>query len=338
MSCVSVIVTAYNVERYIGGTVQSALAQTLADIEVIVVDDGSTDGTWGILEAMTAEDQRLKPIQQANGGVSAARNTGLENASGTHVLFLDGDDHLLASACEALYGVARATGADIVVSDYLVRGEGDERESRISGGSFVALDGRDFAKLLLGPEFPVAIWNKMFRRGLFTDHSISFPVAISMGEDFATLFELSCHAGRVVKLDQPAVVYVKRAGSLVRTSSPHLLSVTAALERILELQKRFLEPSAELESAFQVCCYFHVMSARVIPGRSFGGIHRQLYDWYMRQPFPAPHGVCEPVRSRLSAAERLVARGYGCNYRAGTSLRRAVDLLRRAKPGRKPGR
>ncbi len=327
---VSVVVTAYNVERHIAGTVRSIRAQTLADIEIIVVNDGSTDGTRAVLEALAGGERPLRLVHRPNGGVSAARNSGLESATGEYVLFVDGDDLLLPTACELLHASAHAGDADMVVSDYLMRRESTGADVRVGGSGFTRVTGAEFARMMLVPEFPVAVWNKLVRRSLYVEHGIRFPENMSMGEDLVTMFELSCRARTVMKLDEPTLVYIKREGSLISTLSPHLLTVTVALERLERLLADNLGSSADLRDEFHTACFFHVMSARVLPGRRFGGVHRDLYNWYHGRGFGKPGPACRRFQGRLTAAERLVANGYAVSYAAGTGLRRVVDLARRA--------
>lgn len=111
---VSVVIPAYNVEAYIGETLQSVLGQTFRDIEVICVDDGSTDGTLRVLQGCAAKDGRVCVLTQVNKGVSAARNAGLSAARGRYVQFLDSDDLMTPESYAFLYQTAEARNADVV--------------------------------------------------------------------------------------------------------------------------------------------------------------------------------------------------------------------------------
>lgn len=117
MSKVSIIVPCYKVEEYIGELIESLIRQTMRDIEVILVDDGSPDKTGAICDEYAAKDTRLHVIHKPNGGVSAARNDGLKAATSEYVLFADSDDYLPADAIELLYNKAISTDSDIVIGD-----------------------------------------------------------------------------------------------------------------------------------------------------------------------------------------------------------------------------
>ena len=114
---VSVIIPVYNVRPYLEQCMDSVLQQTLDDIEVICIDDGSTDGSGEILDKYVQKDSRVKAVHQDNAGAAQARNTGLEKASGDYILFVDGDDYLTENALETLYLRALEENADVCVCD-----------------------------------------------------------------------------------------------------------------------------------------------------------------------------------------------------------------------------
>lgn len=112
---VSIIVPVYNVEKYLGRCIDSILAQTYADFECILVDDGSRDASPDICRAYAEKDARARVIVQENKGASGARNTGLQAAEGDYVAFVDCDDHIDAKAIETLVGITECDHADLAV-------------------------------------------------------------------------------------------------------------------------------------------------------------------------------------------------------------------------------
>ena len=114
---VSVIVPVYNIEQYIGKCLDSIIGQTLKEIEIIVVDDGSTDDSPRIIDRYARTDSRIVAIHKANGGVVSARSSGIARATGPYILFVDGDDHLEPDTCDLLLKKAQATCADMVIID-----------------------------------------------------------------------------------------------------------------------------------------------------------------------------------------------------------------------------
>ena len=115
---ISVIVPVYNVEAYLGACVESIFNQTLKDIEIILVDDGATDNSGKLCDEYQKKDERIKVIHKQNGGLSSARNAGLEIAKGKYVTFLDSDDLYLPKSCELLYNEIEKHRADYVIGNY----------------------------------------------------------------------------------------------------------------------------------------------------------------------------------------------------------------------------
>lgn len=122
MSCekplLSIIVPVYDVERYLPKCMDSILAQTFTDFELILVDDGSPDNCPALCDAAAAKDARIRVIHQKNGGLSAARNAGLDAARGAWIGFVDSDDYIAPEMYEALYHAVQSTGADLALCDY----------------------------------------------------------------------------------------------------------------------------------------------------------------------------------------------------------------------------
>ena len=116
---ISIIIPVYNVENFIAQCIESALNQTYKELEIIIVDDGSKDASGIICDKYSKKDDRIIVIHKKNGGVSSARNKGLENATGKYVMFLDSDDFLQETACELLYNVIEANNMDYIIGNYI---------------------------------------------------------------------------------------------------------------------------------------------------------------------------------------------------------------------------
>ena len=119
MDTVSVVVPVYNVEKYLVRCIQSILSQTYRELEIILVDDGSKDNSSWMCDQLAAKDARIKVVHQENQGLGCARNTGLKNATGAFVAFVDSDDYIGESHIEKLYRSAIETQADIAVGFYV---------------------------------------------------------------------------------------------------------------------------------------------------------------------------------------------------------------------------
>ena len=170
---VSVVIPVYNVSRYLPQCLESVLAQTYQNIEVLIIDDGSTDGSGSICDRFAERDSRIRAIHTDNRGLSAARNLGLENMSGTFVFFIDSDDWIEPNTVETLVKAALRTKADVVTMKACMEFVGKtsnlragKKRSRVyRGGDILAA----YAVGLLGN----AAWNKLYRAECFRD--VRFP-------------------------------------------------------------------------------------------------------------------------------------------------------------------
>ncbi len=168
----SVIVPAYNSEKYIEETLDCLLSQTERDIEVIVVNDGSSDSTADILGRYSAKDSRVVPVNQVNSGVSAARNNGIECAVGEYIIFIDSDDLLSADALEKLYSALKSTDADLALFRVQSFGDGVSQYNLIVDELIKETSIDCYDKRLLR-NFLVS--NKVYRAELLKNSGVRFP-------------------------------------------------------------------------------------------------------------------------------------------------------------------
>ena len=207
MPKVSVIVPMYNVERYVRQCVDSLLAQTLDDIEIILVDDGSPDSCGKIADEYAARYGNVKSVHRENGGLGSARNTGIAIASGEYVGFVDSDDWVSFEMFERLYGVAKQNDADIAMGGYEEWTDGTASAKCPHPLAGKTLDGATeigrYRKLLYGRlphdgetvPFPVSVWIGIYRRSLIKEAGLCFHEVLS--EDVFFNLEAWGAAGRM---------------------------------------------------------------------------------------------------------------------------------------------
>lgn len=214
MAKVSVIVPIYNVEQYLAKCIDSLLNQTLEDIEIILVDDGATDSSPKICDTYALKDNRIKVIHKSNGGLSDARNVGLEVTKGEYIAFLDSDDWVEPNFYEYLYKLIKREQADIAQCDYI---EAYSHDAKIDFNEIIKENvhtGIEALYLLHGEEYvkTVVVWNKIYKRKLFK--SIRFPKG-KIHEDEATTYKVLHQASKVVNSNLPMVYYRQREGSIM---------------------------------------------------------------------------------------------------------------------------
>lgn len=186
MHKVSVIVPVYKAESYLHKCIDSILQQSFRDFELILVDDGSPDASGRICDEYAKIDQRVSVVHKSNGGVSSARQKGLNMAKGDYVIFVDSDDWVEPDYLSELYNKALRESADMVICDFyeIERGE----KNRVDC-SFEFVSSDELVKSLFCG-FRCFCMNKLVRRSAFTDNSIEFPLDISIGEDMYVMVSL----------------------------------------------------------------------------------------------------------------------------------------------------
>jgi len=219
---ISVIVPAFNLENHISRCIESILAQTHREIEVIVVDDCSNDRTWEVITELASNDPRVKAVRQPeNRGLHAARITGMEAASGTRIGFVDGDDWIAPGMYESMWRTAESEAADIVLCGATIASAPDEPL-----GPKVKFAKRNvFEDDLLGRfcrmQFGSAvIWNKLFRADLIRPHLLrKLERRVDTGADYIVGFGCFADARRVAVLPQNHYFYFYRPDSMSRANA-----------------------------------------------------------------------------------------------------------------------
>ncbi len=205
---VSIVVPVFNVAPYLCGCLGSLCRQTLRDIEIICVDDASSDGSSGLLQSAAAMDSRVVILKHAdNRGLAAARNTGLRAVRGPWVLFVDSDDVASSYLCEHALNAAAGHGADAVFFNFLAFRDGDPEPRDLAATVPVAADR---TALLQRPAFA---WAKLVRTDLMRTRGMEFPEGLFF-EDIPVHWRLAIESTRPLFLDEPLVSYRQRGGSI----------------------------------------------------------------------------------------------------------------------------
>lgn len=239
---VSIILPVYNVAPYLRQSLDSIIAQTLTDIEIICVDDGSTDDSGKILDEYKEKDNRIIVIHKRNAGTGAARNDGLKIATGECIGFVDPDDWILPNMYERLYNILQDKELDIVMftpdvfNDQTQKHEGflyfqDSNFPKI-------LDDKIFNKDDISPfSYPMCVWNKLYRKKLFDDNNIDFAEGLDF-EDHKVIFKSLFTAKRIYFIREKLYVYRhSRQGSILSDNDTRMfdhIKIYDIVENILK--------------------------------------------------------------------------------------------------------
>ena len=226
----SIIMPVYNVAEYVEKSVLSILQQTYKNIELVLIDDGSTDGSSEICQRLAESDSRIGLIRKANQGVSAARNDGLSAATGDYITFADSDDWVEQDAYEKMMEYLQQTNADICVMGFTPEGN-DGFVSFLKKEVKQVLSQHDAINNLIdGKVYTWSIWDKIYRRELLSD--IAFDKDIANGEDLLFNWQAFRKAYKVAYIPLHGYHYVQRMSSMTNTFSVKKMTVMKAFEII----------------------------------------------------------------------------------------------------------
>lgn len=238
---VSVIMPIYNADAFLSHSIESVLSQTLKDIEVICVDDGSTDNSLKIIKEKQVADERIRIVTETNAGPALARNNGMRRARGEYVIFLDADDFFEPTLLESLYNEGVKGDLDIVIADYDIYNIRKETFEKVvpSEHEDIFEEGRVTSK----SEFPDhiflstngAAWNKLFKRSFITDKNLQFLTDVKLYEDVyfvVTSLSLAERIGKVFEVLLHHRVYSEQ--SRAKVFHKHFSQVPLVYVRIKE--------------------------------------------------------------------------------------------------------
>lgn len=250
MERISVIVPIYKVEAYLDKCVQSIVDQTYTNLEIILVDDGSPDRCGQMCDAWAEKDSRIRVIHKENGGLSDARNAGMEIATGAYIAFVDSDDWVAADYIGCMYRTIQETGAQIAGCDICVVFEGQEPDAGTGTGKLRIYSAEEAIGALLQDRGLRAVaWNKLYHKSLLDGER--YPVGKHHEDEFFT-YRIFEKADRLVYVDERLYFYLQRQGSIMRSFSiKRLDALDACLERQSFLKNRY--PELWLADKFTFC-------------------------------------------------------------------------------------
>lgn len=220
---ISVIVPIYNVEKYINKCVESILNQSYKNLEVILVDDGSPDNCGNICDDFSKQDARVITIHKKNGGLSSARNVGIENATGDYLLFVDSDDFLDKNACELLVNLINKTNADIVcfnLSNIYLNGKIDNTENSYCYKNTHCYYELSYKEAIIDNIYRKHIryeaCSKIYKKKIFDN--LKFKEGL-LAEDFNVFYKFLKKGDKIIYFDANLYFYLKRDDSIMGTKN-----------------------------------------------------------------------------------------------------------------------
>ena len=208
---ISVIIPVYNTEQYLHRCIDSVLAQTYQDFELFLIDDGSKDSSGAICDEYASQDTRVRVFHKENGGVSSARNMGLDHARGEWITFVDADDWMADDMLQQMLDTADAEGADVVLADLAF--------SFSKGDDIYMIADWDNNKTASLNRYITSVWTcvcgGIHKRSLYEEYQLICPQGVAYCEDFHLMARLCYYAKKVVNIHQPFYHYRQQEGSVM---------------------------------------------------------------------------------------------------------------------------
>lgn len=244
MPKVSVIVPVYNVEKYVEKCLKSLVNQTMQEIEIIVVDDGSKDGSKSIVDNYIKKyPDKIKYLYKENGGLSSARNFGIPYANGEYIAFLDSDDYVEPTMYEEMYNLAKKEDADMVECDFIW-----EYPNKQKYDYGVVYNGKKEAI----EKARVVAWNKLIKREIIESEKIEFPFGLRY-EDVEFFYKLVPSLNKISFMKKYFIHYVQRENSIANTQNTKTKDIFKVLNNVIEFYKNkgyYEEYKEELEYTY----------------------------------------------------------------------------------------
>lgn len=234
---ISVIIPVYNNEIYIEQCIQSVLEQSYRNIEIIVINDGSTDNTSIILKKLENIDQRLKVIDSENHGVSHARNLGLKNAKGEGIIFVDSDDYLCKDCIKK--SIKYFNDFDMIMYGYNVIEESKIKKYIYKRKNTFINNDKIYTSIVLKDLYWNQPWNKLYHKKIIDDNNIFFDEDVSVGEDLLFNFEYSKNMNTFISLPEALYNYRKNESSIMNSMNNNNLinKNTVLFYKLIQLSK-----------------------------------------------------------------------------------------------------
>lgn len=286
MPKVSIIMPVYNSEKYLGSALESVLSQDFKDLEIICVNDGSTDSSAKILEQYQADDDRIRIISQKNSGGSAARNNGISHARGGYIMFLDSDDQYAKGVVSCAYDRAIETGADIVFYKF-ARFVGKPTVlasiDRVTPQVIKEIYTKDNNSERYFNDFAILTWNKLIRASLLKSGGVSFNTKLSHDHDVDFSIRLMLAADTLSYVERVGYYYrVDSAQSLTSTKHKdpaNVLRIVASLAVIINTQ------FPELKQSFDNYVVDMVIGA-ISRQQQYPSSQEEVFNFAMRRTIP----------------------------------------------------
>lgn len=277
---VSIIIPVYNVERYLEKCLRSIMSQNYKNLEIIVVNDGSPDHSEEVILRLAEKDSRIKYIKKENGGLSSARNAGIEASTGYYICFVDSDDWVDTNFVGSLIDDMESNNSDVAICNmtYVFADDGIKKRTPCIKSSKVVSNAEALKDLFNGKKFKFHAQNKIYKTSLFRDTGIRYPLG-KIYEDVFTTYKLIYRANKVSYINKNLFYYLQnRPGSILHTRfNKNRFDIYKALD---EIQDFISKEKIDIRAEFQHLVVINVISLANYIYPIYDTLDRQEQDEY----------------------------------------------------------
>lgn len=273
MERISIVVPIYNVAKYLDKCINTLVNQTYSDLEIILVNDGSTDESLSICNEWKEKDKRIVVVNKENGGLSSARNAGIKKANGSYICFVDSDDYVELDMVEKLINAIHEDGSDIAICNrvefYDYKKKNQYKLSFKNDNKHLCMNKKEaLAELCSFRLFDMSAWSKMYRTSFFSN--MDFPEG-KLSEDYYIMYILFDKCKKISYVNEPLYVYRQRKGSISKNKKINYDYKIAAEEQMNYMDDKYPDMKKYSHSAFafsnMTICNWYITNRQSLPSR-----------------------------------------------------------------------
>ncbi len=305
---ISVVIPIYNVEKYLRRCIDSVIKQTYENLEIILVDDGSQDNCAEICDEYAINDSRIKVIHKLNGGLSDARNSGIDIASGKYITFIDSDDYVTKDYIEVLYNALKADMTDLAISSHKVIYENGTVIEKATGEKSILSSKEVLERILYDDGIDLSAWAKLYKIELWND--VRYPKG-RLFEDSATTYKLIDKCDKVTIISKATYNYMIRNSSItnVKFSNKKLDLIKSTQEMCTYVKKRY----PDLEKATNrrlMYAYLSTLTQLIKSNEKNDEVEEYLYSYIEENSKKVLIDKKVPTRDKLA----LISTKFGLKF------------------------
>lgn len=332
MTKVSFIVIGYNIREYISKCLNSIISQKLekinVDIEIVYVDDGSTDGTLDVVREIGKNVPKLKIIAQNNKGANEARKAGVKNSEGAYIVFVDGDDWIKEDFTEVMYRKIKDTDIDIVCCNYFFAFKNGKLE-KAKMKKYDEVYGKKYLELVLQQKVSNSLWGKILKKDFIEKTEFMNFSGISRGEDLVDNVLLGIEEPKILMCEDVLYYYYQRETSTMNGDSSKLLEISKSLDYIeytLKKHNIYENYKQEIDFLWFSNCYINsAVSTRIKVDEN----HRLIFNiWKSKKINVKDNKLCRDYIKSMSLHRRIIKILMDLNYYLGVFVLKVEYKIR----------